>query len=65
MRLKFFAAIVPVLFSVAPARAGIISITGSLVSADEVYTTMFTLATVADINIQTWGMLAVQTRVAL
>jgi hypothetical protein len=38
-----------------PLKADVISITGALVNPDDVYTTTFTLGSVSEISIQTWG----------
>jgi hypothetical protein len=43
------------LLSVGAVRADVISITGSLATADDVYTKIFTLTQVSKVTIQSWG----------
>lgn len=55
MNVKFLAVVSVLVLSAVPIRADIISLTGSLANADNVYTTTFTLTSVSEIDIQTWG----------
>ncbi len=53
--LRFLVKVLPLVFWAAPTEAATVSITGSLVTADDVYMTTFTLTGISEIDIQTWG----------
>lgn len=55
MNVKLLAVASVLVLSAVPIRADIMSLTGSLANADDVYTTTFTLTSVSEIDIQTWG----------